>query len=171
MMRISIIRSYRPAPPVARLALPVASIIFGSLLVLLPLIATVPILPPFGLLMLIAWRLLRADLIAPWAGIPLGLIDDLFSGAPLGTGVAGWTAALLVIEALDQRVLFRDLWQDWAIAAGLVAFQLVLGWALAGLVGGVPAPWLLVPQWLCAVLCYPLAMRSVAWLNRRRPAQ
>ena len=166
-MRISIVRSYRPAPPVARLALPVASIVFGSLMVLLPVIATVPILPPFGLLMLIAWRLLRADLIAPWAGIPLGLIDDLFSGAPLGTGMASWTAALLIIEAIDQRVLFRDLWQDWSIAAALVAFQLLLGWALAALVGAVPTPVLLAPQWLCAVLCYPLAMRSAAWLDRR----
>jgi rod shape-determining protein MreD len=111
---------------------------------------------------------LRADLIAPWAGIPLGLVDDLFSGAPLGTGMAGWTAALLILEAIDQRVLFRDMWQDWAITAGLIAFDLVLGWALAGLVGGVPAPWLLLPQWLCAVLCYPLVMRSAAWLDRQQ---
>lgn len=170
-MRISIVRSHRPLPPIARLALPVASIVLGSLLVLLPVIATVPIMPPFGLLMLIAWRLLRADLIAPWAGIPLGLADDLFSGAPLGTGMAGWTAALLIIEAIDQRVLFRDMWQDWSIAAALVAFQLLLGWALASLLGGVPAPYLLLPQWLCAVLCYPLAMRSAAWLDRRRTAR
>ena len=167
-MWISIVRSREPLPPIARLALPVVSIVFGSLLVLLPLIATVPILPPFGLLMLIAWRLLRADLIAPWAGIPLGLIDDLFSGAPLGTGMAGWTAVLLIIEAIDQRLLFRDMWQDWSIAAGLVAFDLLLGWALASLVGGVPGPWLLMPQWLGAVLCYPLAMRIAAWLDRRR---
>lgn len=167
-MRISVVRSHQPAPPAIKLALPVASIALGSLLVLLPVIATVPILPPFGLLMIIAWRLLRADLIAPWAGIPLGLVDDLFSGAPLGTAMAGWTIALLIIEAVDQRVLFRDMWQDWAIAAGLVALELLLGWALGSLVGGVPAPWVLVPQWLCAVLCYPLAMRCAAWLDRRQ---
>ncbi|HTI31036.1 MAG TPA: rod shape-determining protein MreD [Sphingomonas sp.] len=167
-MRISVVRSYQAAPPAIKLALPVLSIILGSLMVLLPVIATVPIVPPFGLLMVIAWRLLRADLIAPWAGIPLGLVDDLFSGAPLGTGMAGWTAALLILEAIDQRVLFRDMWQDWAITAGLIAFDLVLGWALAGLVGGVPAPWLLLPQWLCAVLCYPLVMRSAAWLDRQQ---
>lgn len=167
-MRISIVRSHAPGPPKIKLALPVVSIVLGSLLVLLPVIATVPILPPFGLLMLIAWRLLRADLIAPWAGIPLGLVDDLFSGAPLGTAVAGWTVALLIIEAVDQRVLFRDMWQDWGIAAGLILLQLLLGWALGALVGGIPAPWLLLPQWLCAVLCYPLAMRCAAWLDRRQ---
>jgi rod shape-determining protein MreD len=170
-MRFNVVRSQIVPPPPIRLALPIASIVLGSMLVLLPVIATVPIVPPFGFMMLIAWRLLRSDLIAPWAGLPLGLVDDLFSGAPLGTGMASWTIVLLIIEAADQRVLFRDLWQDWSIAAGLIALQLMIGWALGALVGGVPVPWLLAPQWLCAVLCYPLALRCAAWLDRRRPAR
>jgi rod shape-determining protein MreD len=162
---------YRPAPPLLRLALPVLSIALGSMLSLLPIIATVPIVPPFGFLMLLAWRLLRADLIAPWAGIPLGLIDDLFSGAPIGTGIASWTATLLAIEVIDRRWLFRDAWQDWLIAAILIGVQLLVGWALATIAGAVPPPYVLIPQWLCAALCYPLAMRSAAWLDRRRTAK
>ena len=167
-MRLSIVRSYRPLPPIARLALPTLSVMLGSLTVLAPIVATVPVLPPFGLLMLVAWRLLRGDLIAPWAGIPLGLFDDLFSGAPLGTGMASWTAVLLAIEAIDQRWLFRDAWQDWGVAGVLIAAQLIASWALGGLVGSIPLPYFLVPQWLTAMLCYPLAMRLAAWLDRRR---
>ncbi|CAM3242742.1 Rod shape-determining protein MreD [Sphingomonas antarctica] len=167
-MRLSIVRSQQPLPPIARLALPVVSIMLGSLLVLIPVIATVPVVPSFGFLMLLGWRLLRGDLIAPWAGIPLGLFDDLFSGAPLGTGMASWTFALLVIEAIDRRVLFRDAWQDWGIAAGLIAMQLLMAWALSGLTGAIPYPYLLAPQWLCSILCYPLAVRLAAWLDRRR---
>ena len=170
-MRIAIVRAHRPLPPIARLALPIVSIMLGSTMVLLPIIATVPMMPPFGLLMLLAWRLLRADLIAPWAGILLGLFDDLFSGAPLGTGVASWTVVLLAVEAVDRRVLFRDAWQDWGVAAALVAVQLSIAWMLGQLTGAVPPLYLLIPQWLTAVLCYPLAVRVAAWLDRRRTAR
>ena len=170
-MRIAIVRQYRPLPPIARLALPVVSIMLGSMMVLLPVIATVPVMPPFGLLMLLAWRLLRADLIAPWAGILLGMFDDLFSGAPLGTGMASWTVVLLAVEAIDRRILFRDAWQDWGIAAGLVAIQLIMAWLLGNLTGAVPPLYLLTPQWLAATMCYPLAVRIAAWLDRRRTAR
>jgi rod shape-determining protein MreD len=167
-MRISIIRSDRPLPPIARLALPTLSIMAWSLCVLAPVIATMPIMPPFGLLMLLAWRLLRGDLIAPWAGVPLGLFDDLFSGAPMGTAMASWTMVLLAVEAIDHRVLFRDLWQDWGIAAGLIGAQLLVAWALGRLTGAVPAAYYLAPQWLGSILCYPLVVRIAAWLDRRR---
>ena len=167
-MAMYFVRDDYAAPPIARLALPALSILAGSLLALLPIIATVPIVPPFGLLMLLAWRLLRGDLTAPWAGIPFGLFDDLFSGAPIGTAMAGWTAALLAIELIDQRVLFRDVWQDWAIAAALIAAVLLLAWALGSAAGGVPNPLYLSPQWLASVLCFPLALRFAAWLDRRR---
>ncbi len=168
MKLLSIVRSDQPAPPMARLALPVASVMMASMLALLPIIATAPIIPSFGLLMILAWRLLRADLIAPWAGIPLGLFDDLFSGAPIGTAVATWTMALLTIEAVDRRWLFRDIWADWAIAAALIAGQMLAALVLGTATGAVPSPILLLPQWLAAVLCFPLAARIAAWLDRRR---
>lgn len=68
----------------------VASILAGSLVTLLPVVATVPFLPPFGLLMFLGWRLLRPGALPVWAAAPLGLFDDLVSGQPLGSAVLLW---------------------------------------------------------------------------------
>jgi hypothetical protein len=63
-----------------------AAILFGSLPPWLPIIAPAPVPPPLGFLLLLAWRLLRPGLLPPWAGLPLGLFDDLYSGQPTGSG-------------------------------------------------------------------------------------
>ena len=52
----------------------------GSMLTALPLVSGLPLVPPFGFLMLLAWRFVRPGLLPVWAGLPLGLWDDLFSG-------------------------------------------------------------------------------------------
>ena len=57
------------------------TILLGSLTPWLPVIAPAPVLPPFGFMMLLAWRLLRPGLLPLWAGLPLGLFDDLYSAA------------------------------------------------------------------------------------------
>lgn len=158
-------------PPAARLALPALSIMLGSMLALMPVIATAPVVPPFGFVMLLGWRLWRADLIAPWAGIPLGLFDDMFSGAPIGSGVATWIAALLAIEVIDQRWLFRDNLADWSIATVLIGAQLVIAWMLSAATGAVPMPLYLIPQWMAATLCWPAALRFAARLDRWRSAR
>ena len=62
-------------------ALPWLTILLGSLTPWLPVIAPAPVLPPFGFLFLLAWRLLRPGLLPLWAGLPLGLFDDLYSAA------------------------------------------------------------------------------------------
>ena len=54
------------------------SVMLGSLVTIVPAVATFPWLPPFGLLMLLGWRLHRADSLKVWAAVPLGLFDDLF---------------------------------------------------------------------------------------------
>src|SRR3546814_1079935 len=77
---------------------PIASVMFASALpLMLPLIANSPVLPPLGLLFFLCWQLLRAEMWPVWIGLPLGLWDDLFSGAPIGTAVALWTLASIAI--------------------------------------------------------------------------
>ncbi len=101
------------------------SIMLGSLITILPFVATLPVLPPFGLMMMLGWRLHRSDSLRPWAPVLLGLFDDLVSGQPLGSGMFFWTLCFLSIDVLDSRLVWRDFWQDWLIAAGGITFVLV----------------------------------------------
>lgn len=148
--------------------LPILTTIFGSATVILPVIADSPILPPFGLLMLLAWRLLRPELWPVWIGIPLGLIDDLFSGQPIGSAVLLWTTSLLILDLVDTRLVWRDYWQDWLIAAGAIMFCLVGGILTANAVGGNGNILLIVPQLGLSILIYPMIARLCALLDRWR---
>ncbi len=72
---------------------PIATVMIASALpLMLPLVASSPVLPPLGLLFFLSWQLLRTEMWPVWIGLPLGLWDDLFSGAPIGTAIALWTA-------------------------------------------------------------------------------
>ena len=102
----------RPLPPARARALPWASVVAGSVLTaLVPLVATVPLLPPFGLLLLLTWRLLAPLSLRRWAAAPLGLVDDLVSGQPLGSAVLLWSLCFLFIDLVEQR------WCSCAISA------------------------------------------------------
>ena len=138
----------------------VASILAGSLVTLLPVVATVPFLPPFGLLMFLGWRLLRPGALPVWAAAPLGLFDDLVSGQPLGSAVSLWTLTLIAIDIVDHRLVWRDFWQDWLIAAaGIAAF--LAGSRLAGTPLGAHVDTVLLIQIAIATALYPLAATIV----------
>ena len=70
------------------------SVVLGSMTTLLPVVATVPFLPPFGLMMLLAWRLMRGDSMKVWMPVPLGFFDDMLSGQPLGSAMLLWTCSI-----------------------------------------------------------------------------
>lgn len=159
---------FAPAlPPTPARALPWATVIAGSVLTALPLIAPAPLLPPCGLLMLLAWRLLARFALRPWAAAPLGLIDDLMSGQPLGSAVLLWSLCFLAIDLIEQRLLFRDRWQDWAIATGALAFCLGAGRLLATPLAA-PVDGAVALQILASALLFPLATRIVAALEAKR---
>jgi len=153
--------------PARSWAIPMASIMVASTLTAIPVIATFPFLPPFGLLMLLAWRLLRPETIRIWAPLPFGLFDDLLSGQPLGSAMLLWTIGVLVIDLLDQRLVARDFWQDWVLAAGATAFALIAGRLIATPIAAHVDTQLLV-QIAVSILLYPVAARVVAWLDRKR---
>lgn len=158
------------APPLPRhraRALPWLTVIGGSLLTALPIVATVPLLPPCGLLMLLAWRLLVRYAFRPWAAAPLGLFDDLVSGQPLGSAVLLWSICFLLVDLVEQRLVFRDFWLDWLIATGLIAFTLAAGRFVA-----VPfqahVDTAMLMQGVAAVLLFPIGTRLVAWVDAKR---
>ncbi|MBW8785785.1 MAG: rod shape-determining protein MreD [Novosphingobium sp.] len=156
-----------PSPTVA-LALPWLTIVFGSLSPILPVIASAPVMPPFGFLFLIAWRQLRPGLLPVWAGAPLGAIDDLYSGQPFGSGVLLWSGAMLVLELIDARFPWRNILIDWTVGAVLIVAYLVLAAVLANAAGGHAPLSVILPQLLTSLLIYPLVERLIARFDRMR---
>ncbi len=158
-----------PPQPASRWLIPAASIIAGSCITLLPVIAQIPLLPPFGYMLLLGWRLARGEALPVWAPLPLGLVDDLFSGQPFGNAMLFWTLSYLAIDLLDQRFVARDFWQDWLLAAGAVAGYLVTGRLIAvPLAAHVDTA--LIVQITVSALLYPVIAQIVAWADRRRLA-
>lgn len=158
-----------PLPRSRARALPWVTVMAGSLVTIVPVVATLPLLPPCGLLMLLAWRLLAPLALRRWAPAPLGLFDDLVSGQPLGSAMMLWTLAFFLIDLFDQRTLFRAFAQDWLIASGAIAFCLIGGRLVATPLGAHVDGVLLV-QVIVTALLFPCAARLVAWIDRRRIA-
>ena len=156
-----------PSPVLAETT-PWLSILLASLLPGLPVIASAPVMPPFGLLMLLAWRQVRPGVLPIWAGLPLGLVDDLFSGQPFGSAILLWSLIMIVLDAIDARIPWRSYWLDWLVSAGLICAYQALGLAFANMSGGSAAITVLLPQLATAILLYPLAGRLVSTLNRLR---
>lgn len=148
-------------------AIPWAMVMVGSLVTTIPVIATIPLLPPFGFVMLLAWRLLARFAFRPWAAAPLGFFDDLVSGQPLGSAVLLWSLAFVAIDMIEQRLAFRDHWQDWLIASGLIAACLLAGRFIAVPVGA-HVDTVLLAQIVVTMLVFPLAARIVAAIQNKR---
>ena len=161
-------KPFAPSLPQGRArALPFVTVIGASLLTAVPAVATVPLLPPFGLLMLLAWRLLAPFSLRPWAPALLGLFDDLLSGQPLGSAALLWSLCFFAIALLERRLPVHTFRQDWLIATCLVIVVLVVGRLLAS---PFPAPLALpvAAQAAVAVLLFPAAAALVGWIDRRR---
>ena len=148
--------------------LPWASILLGSLTPWLPVIAPAPVLPPFGFMLVLAWRLLRPGLLPPWAGLPLGLFDDLYSGQPMGSGVLLFSTALIVIELVEIRFPWRNFWLDWLTASGLIMPYLVVAALLSGSELTIVQLRVIVPQIVLSLVLFPIIARVVAALDRLR---
>ena len=164
-------RLNRAPSPVLATIIPWLSIALASLAPLSPIIASAPILPPLSFMLLIAWRLFRPGMLPVWAGAPLGLIDDLFSGQPFGSAVLLWSVTMIGLEALENWQRWRSFWQDWAVAIALIATYLILGHVLAVMAGAIWYPSLLLPQLLISILSFPLLTRLVAILDVLRRAR
>ena len=152
-------------------SVPYLSIMLASLLPVLLMADLMPLLPPFGFLMLLGWRLVRPGLLPLWAGAPLGAFDDLFSGQPFGGAIMLWSLVMIAIELIETRFPWRDFWHDWATAA----LMSLAYWAVAILISGAPVTREMLlaalPQALLAVLLYPIIARMVASLDRFRLAR
>jgi rod shape-determining protein MreD len=148
--------------------LPIATILLGSLVSILPFIAAGPIVPPLGYMAFLAWRIVRPGLMPLWIGIPLGAFDDLFSGQPFGSAIMLWSATLLIVEMLEARFPWRGFRQEWGSAAALLAAYLATSALLSGSGLGLNVLPLILPQTVLAILLFPLVARMIAVFDRLR---
>lgn len=148
--------------------LPYLSIMLGSLLPALPLAVGMPIIPPVGFVMLLAWRAMRPGLMPLWIGVPLGAFDDLFSGQPFGSAILLWSLAMIALELVETRFPWRGFWQDWFSAGIVIVLYLLLAIPAAGIVPNIHLLFAILPQMLLSVLLYPIIARMVAALDTLR---
>lgn len=155
-------------PPLAARLRPWWTVALASLLTIFPFVAQLPLLPPFGLLMLLGWRLSRQESLPVWAPLALGLFDDCASGQPFGSAMLLWTASFIAIDMLEERMAYRDFWQDWLIASGAIAFCLFGGRYLATPLGAHVDTALLL-QLAMSIMLFPLASWLAAALDEAEP--
>ena len=143
--------------------IPALSILAASWLSVLPIVSQVGWIPDFGFLLLLAWRLLRNDVMPAWWAAPLGLVNDLLTGSPVGLSVVVWTSSMLLLDLLDRRTMWRDYWIEWVLAALLLFMDEVARWRVDAMMGAaLPFSAILSPV-LIAVLVFPLG----AWVASR----
>lgn len=148
--------------------IPAASVVAASFLTALPIVSTSGWYPEFGFLALIAWRLLRSDPWPAWWAAPLGLANDLITGAPIGLSVTLWTATMLLLDLVDRRTMWRDYWIEWALAALLLLLNEAVERWIAGMTGAAVPVVSIAPPLLISVFAFPLAAWIVARLDHWR---
>ena len=147
---------------------PLLSTLAAILLALLPIVASSTLLPDFGLLVLITWRLLRPEIWTARVALGLGLVSDLVAGHPIGQGMLLWTSIFLAFDIIDTRLGYRDYLMDWLVAAGAIGFHTVGTWYIALLMGSDVRFGIMAPQLIVSILAYPIAARLVLSLDRWR---
>jgi rod shape-determining protein MreD len=158
----------KPPTRTRLMGIPVATVMLGSLMTMLPVIASMPWLPPFGYLTLIAWRLLQRNMWPVWIGLPLGLFDDMVSGQPLGSAIFLWTLTFLMLDVLDRRMVWRDVWAEWGVASACTVLLLMSQLWIAN--GGAvhTSASVLVPQMFVSIFAFPVVARLCEWLDQLR---
>lgn len=149
-------------------ATPIASTMIASSLALLPIVSTSQILPNFGLIALLSWRLLRPELWTARMGLVLGFAHDLITGGPLGLAISLWTALLLMFDFVDGKLLWRDYWIEWFLAAVAIALASAAEWKVADLMDAAGPIRTILPHILISVLFFPAMLKLVVALDRWR---
>ena len=171
MARIALTQGDVRRRDLRRRYVPIASTILACLVNVLPIIVSTPIIPDFAFLVLLAWRLLRPEMWSVTTAIPLGLLNDLLAGHPLGQSAALWTATFLIMDVIDSRVAWRDYWMDWMLAAVFILGYTFGDWAIGRWMGSTAEFGILWPQIGASILLYPVVARIVLVLDRWRLAR
>lgn len=170
MVRAALANKKRIGQGPRRLAssLPAISVVVAILLSALPIVSTSGWYPDFGFLALIAWRLLRSDPWPSWWAAPLGLLNDLVVGWPVGQSVALWSVTMLALDLIDRRTMWRDYWIEWALACLLLLLNGWVQWRIAAMAGAAVPFTAMVPPLLISAFSFPIVAWLIARLDRWR---
>ena len=171
MARIALTQGDVRRRDLRRRYVPIASTILACLVNVLPIIVSTPIIPDFAFLVLLAWRLLRPEMWSVTTAIPLGFLNVLLAGHPLGQSAALWTSIFLIMDLVDSRVAWRDYWMDWMLAAVFILGYTFGDWAIGRWMGSTAEFGILWPQIGASILLYPVVARIVLVLDRWRLAR
>ena len=168
------VRSALQGRPMGRGPVPGAQFVPAALVVLASSLAVLPIMsltgwwPNFGLLTLIAYRMLRADCFPAWWGAPLGFANDLLTGSPLGLSIALWPMIMLAMDLVDRRTQFRDYWIEWVVASLLIAVGEWAEWQATALAGAALPAKILAAPIIISILTFPVIGLIVWRIDRWR---
>lgn len=158
----------RVQSPLIAYGVPWVTIVLGSILPQFVIAPMIPLVPPLGFVLMLAWRLQRPGLLPVWAGFPLGLIDDLFSGQPFGSAIVLWSGAMLALEYVEVRFPWSSFFQDWFRAGMIALAYLIAGLVFSGAQPTIHALIALLPQMLLTILIFPFVARLVGTLDQIR---
>lgn len=149
-------------------AIPAISVLLAMTIMVLPIVSKHGWWPDAALLMLLAWRLLRADAWAAWVAAPLGLVHDILTGAPIGLAVTLWPIFMLALDIIDRRTTWRDYWIEWVLATLFITVFVIAQWQVATWDGAAVPFATVAPAILVGIACFPMAAFIVARLDRWR---
>jgi rod shape-determining protein MreD len=161
-------KRFRQGPRAFAHLVPAAAVVAASLLAALPIVTSSGWFPDFGYLALISWRLLRADPWPAWWAAPLGLVNDLFTGYPIGFSIALWSATMLALDLIDRRTMWRDYWIEWMLAAVLIAIDEWLQWRVARWAGADVPFTMMIPPLLISICAFPLSGWAISRVDAWR---
>jgi rod shape-determining protein MreD len=96
--------------------------------------------PPFLLIGVFYWSIVRPDLLPPTAAFLLGLFQDLLTGMPIGSGALIMVITQWTMRGQQRYLINRPFFLMWAAFGPVVMIAGVLDWLIYALLTFHPAP-------------------------------
>lgn len=158
--------------PIKAKITPIIMVLLASLLETEPFVGVLSFWPSLGFLTALGWRLLRPELWQAWMGLPLGMANDIINGQPPATSMITWTACFLLMDIVDNRLVWRNYWQDWILATVAVFCSSLLALCMScGLKGHFAIALVAdMPRILVSILLFPVVEFFCSLVDRWRLA-